>query len=117
MKYGNENSRIDLLLEDEICHLCYIEVKSCTLLEGKQGYFPDSVTTRGQKHLRELMEMVSAGHRAVLFFVVQHTGIQSVKAAEHIDPDYAKLLKQARKSGVEVFGVSLQHGSDRNQID
>ncbi|WP_299492744.1 DNA/RNA nuclease SfsA [uncultured Shewanella sp.] len=103
VKYGNENSRIDLLLEDENLPLCYIEVKSCTLLEGKQGYFPDSVTTRGQKHLRELMEMVSAGHRAVLLFVVQHTGIQSVKAAEHIDPDYAKLLKQAQKAGVEVL--------------
>lgn len=116
VKYGNENSRIDLLLEAEGLPLCYIEVKSCTLLEGQQGYFPDSVTTRGQKHLRELMEMVKAGHRAVLLFVVQHSGIQSVKAAKHIDPDYANLLQQAKKAGVEVLAYRCLLNKDEIKL-
>lgn len=113
VKYGSENSRIDILLTDNDSHNepkphCYIEVKSCTLLEDGQGYFPDAVTTRGQKHLRELMEMVSMGHRAVLLFVVQHTGIESVTAAKHIDPDYAELLSQAHQAGVEILAYNTE---------
>ncbi|MBW8184167.1 DNA/RNA nuclease SfsA [Shewanella nanhaiensis] len=113
VKYGSENSRIDILLTDNAPHNepkphCYIEVKSCTLLEDGQGYFPDAVTTRGQKHLRELMEMVSMGHRAVLLFVVQHTGIKSVMAAKHIDPDYAELLTQAHQAGVEILAYNTE---------
>ncbi|ARD23776.1 MULTISPECIES: DNA/RNA nuclease SfsA [Shewanella] len=108
VKYGDENSRIDILLSDDTQPLCYVEVKSCTLLEQTVGYFPDSVTARGQKHLRELMHMVSLGHRAVLLFVVQHSGINLVQAAEHIDPQYALLLKQAVNSGVEVLAYQTE---------
>ncbi|ABZ75330.1 sugar fermentation stimulation protein [Shewanella halifaxensis HAW-EB4] len=103
VKYGSENSRIDILLEDADKANCYIEVKSCTLLEQGLGYFPDAVTTRGQKHLRELMEMVEQGQRAVLLFVVQHSGINCVQAAAHIDPSYAALLSEAHAKGVEII--------------
>ncbi len=119
VKYGSENSRIDLLLEDPDKPSCYIEVKSVTLLEGEeQGYFPDAKTERGQKHLRELIEMVKQGHRAVLFFAVLHSGIRTVTAAAHIDGAYAKLFNEALKSGVEVLAyradispthMALQH--------
>jgi len=113
VKYGRENSRIDLLLDDPLLGRCYIEVKSCTLLEEDQGYFPDAVTTRGQKHLRELIEMVAQGHRAVLLFVVQHTGISSVTAAQHIDPHYSELLLKAHQAGVEIlaYGVEMSVNS------
>ncbi|ABV86026.1 DNA/RNA nuclease SfsA [Shewanella pealeana] len=106
VKYGSENSRIDILLEDTKKPNCYIEVKSCTLLEEGQGYFPDAVTARGQKHLRELMEMVEQGQRAVLLFVVQHSGIKSVQAATHIDAEYAELLSKAYHKGVEIIAYS-----------
>lgn len=107
VKYGAENSRIDFLLSNENKADCYVEVKSCTLLEeplteGK-GYFPDAVTTRGQKHLRELIEMKQQGHRSVLLFAVLHSGIKSVQAAGHIDVKYAQLFEQAKKAGVEVY--------------
>lgn len=108
VKYGDENSRIDLLLEGAQKPACYIEVKSCTLLEGEQGYFPDAVSLRGQKHLRELIQMVNLGHRAVLLFVVQHTQIHSVAPAEHIDPEYTKLLKMAALAGVEVLAYRCE---------
>ncbi|MCE9677712.1 DNA/RNA nuclease SfsA [Shewanella sp. AS1] len=113
VKYGNENSRIDILLEDEAKGRCYIEVKSCTLLEESQGYFPDAVTSRGQKHLRELMQMRSEGHRAVLLFVVQHTGIQGVTAATHIDPAYSTLLYEAKQAGVEILAYRAELSPDK----
>lgn len=116
VKYGSENSRIDLLLDDPKLGRCYIEVKSCTLLENGQGYFPDAVTTRGQKHLRELMEMVSLGHRAVLLFVVQHSGITSVAAAQHIDPDYSQLLVQAHRAGVEILAYCAKMSIDSTYL-
>ncbi|MGL5389842.1 MAG: DNA/RNA nuclease SfsA, partial [Shewanella sp.] len=103
VKYGDENSRIDILLKGDGKPDCYIEVKSCTLLEDGQGYFPDAVSLRGQKHLRELMHIVKGGQRAVLLFVVQHSGIHSVAPAAHIDPAYATLLKTAVLAGVEVL--------------
>lgn len=107
VKYGEENSRIDIWLTDKEDQQIFVEVKSVTLLEedGK-GYFPDAVSTRGQKHLRELMHCVSQGHRAVLFFMIQHTGIKTVSAAAHIDPDYAMLLEEAIKNGVEVIAYN-----------
>jgi len=111
VKYGEENSRIDFLLShysnNDSNHQkksrTYIEVKSVTLLEDDQGYFPDTITTRGQKHLRELMSIVKNGDRAVLLFTVLHTGIDSFKVAKHIDKKYADLLQQAIDSGVEVL--------------
>lgn len=106
VKYGSENSRIDFLLKDENKVDCYVEVKSCTLLDetfgSGKGFFPDAVTLRGQKHLRELIEMKQQGLRSVLVFAVLHTGIKSVQAAAHIDAKYAELFEQAKKQGVEV---------------
>jgi len=103
VKYGLENSRIDILLTYKDKPDTYIEVKSVTLLEEGKGYFPDAVTTRGQKHLRELMDMASQGYRAVLLFTILHTGIDNVQPAAHIDKKYAQLLAEAVANGVEVL--------------
>lgn len=107
VKYGQENSRIDFLLSSEGRRDCYVEVKSCTFLDESftvgQGFFPDSVSLRGQKHLRELMQMKALGFRAVLVFAVLHTGIKMVAPAKHIDPQYALLFSQAVQAGVEVL--------------
>ncbi|MGB0449413.1 MAG: DNA/RNA nuclease SfsA [Porticoccaceae bacterium] len=104
VRYGAEKSRIDLLLEDEKGGQCYIEVKNVTLDCGDgHAQFPDAVTSRGAKHLRELMAMVVEGHRAVLFFCVQLTGVESMSIANHIDPLYAQTLSAAMDAGVEVL--------------
>ena len=111
VRYGDENSRIDILLTSSEHPSCYIEVKSVTLLDEAhqgQGYFPDAVTTRGQKHLRELTKMVQNGHRAVLLFTVLHSGIEKVSPAHHIDPQYSKLLKNAQEQGVEILCYAAQ---------
>jgi len=111
VKYGNENSRIDILLNSENKPKCYIEVKSVTLLDEDkqgQGYFPDAVTTRGQKHLRELAQMAQNGSRAVLLFTVLHSGIEKVSPAHHIDANYSQLLKYAQEQGVEILCYKAQ---------
>ncbi|MTD27320.1 DNA/RNA nuclease SfsA [Erwinia sorbitola] len=108
VKYGSENSRIDFLLQANNRSNCYIEVKSVTLLQQGKGYFPDAVTERGQKHLRELIQIAQSGHRAVLFFAVLHSGIEDVSPARHIDARYAELLAQARLSGVELLCYKAQ---------
>lgn len=104
VRYGAEKSRIDLLLEDDDSGLCYVEVKNVTLDMGDGlAMFPDAVTSRGAKHLRELMAMVAAGHRAVLFFCVQLTGVERMEIAADIDPAYAGVMAQAVAAGVEVI--------------
>ena len=102
VKYGSQNSRIDLLLASGD-RQCYVEVKSVTLREEDTLMFPDAVTTRGQKHLEELMQMDAAGHRAVLFFAVLREGGHRFAPATHIDPMYAALLEKARAHGVEML--------------
>ena len=109
VKYGEENSRIDLLLSQG-SQLCYVEVKNTTLGVGDgRVLFPDAVTTRGAKHLRELMKMVEEGHRAVLVFCVQHSGAEEVGTADDIDPHYGVVLREAIAAGVEVlaYGCTL----------
>ncbi len=103
VKYGQENSRIDFRLTRGDEH-CYVEVKSVTLCESNgHGFFPDAVTSRGTKHLRELMHLRQQGHRSVLLFCVQHTGIRDVAPANHIDPCYSQTLARALACGVEIL--------------
>jgi len=112
VKYG-ENSRIDLLLEKEAGGKCYVEVKNVTmrrdLSKGAPVEFPDAVTTRGTKHLRELGNMVRQGHRAVMFYLAQRSDAPAFTIAADIDPEYAKELKKAQAAGVEVlcYGCKL----------
>lgn len=121
--YGSEKSRIDFLLSEQSldgnpdARPCYLEVKNVTLMEAEgEGFFPDAVSERGSKHLRELMSMVEHGHRAVLLFCVQHTGIQSVRAAAHIDAVYANTLRAARAAGVEVIAYAAAIKPEQHSI-
>ena len=101
--YGNESSRIDFLLELNN-RQCYIEVKHVTLkLDSGLGAFPDSVSIRAQKHLRELQAQVEQGHRAILLFIIMRTDIDAIVPADLIDPDYGQLLRQSIEMGVEVL--------------
>jgi sugar fermentation stimulation protein A len=108
VKYGAERSRIDFLLQAHNRPECYIEVKSVTLLQQGKGYFPDAVTVRGQKHLRELASIAQQGERAVMLFTVLHSGIEDVSPARHIDARYAEQLAQAQQSGVEILCYKAQ---------
>jgi sugar fermentation stimulation protein A len=107
VRYGNENSRIDLLLQGNAIHPdCYVEVKNVTMVDkGEEGVarFPDAVSDRGTRHLRELMVMVEEGYRAVLLFCVQRGDAMEVRPADQIDPLYGDTLREAASCGVEVY--------------
>lgn len=107
VSYGSERSRIDLLLESNVGS-CYVEVKNVTLVESGVAMFPDAVTERGQKHLRELMEVVRDGGRGVLLFTVQRGDVNVVAPADFIDPAYGRLLRRAAENGVEVLAYRAQ---------
>lgn len=109
VKYG-KNSRIDVFLTAGNRPDCYVEVKNVTLfreMEGGQGtaLFPDAVTERGAKHLQELTDMVAAGKRAVMLYMVQRSarGLSRFSVAEDIDPTYAAALRAAMAAGVEAI--------------
>jgi sugar fermentation stimulation protein A len=109
------DSRFDLALGERTQPHTFIEVKNVTLGPGPDDSddgiiaFPDSVTERGRKHLQTLMQVVAHGHRAVLFFCVQHTGAIAARPADEIDGRYGELLRMAMSRGVEVLAwrVSL----------
>lgn len=115
IRWGN-HTRFDLLAQNEH-QQCYIEVKNVTLLDDVGYYrFPDAVTTRGQKHLRELMDIRRSGHRAVMLFVIQRSDGLMFAPADDIDPTYGELLRLAYAMGIELlayqadvaeFGIEL----------
>ncbi|WP_417790177.1 DNA/RNA nuclease SfsA [Terasakiella pusilla] len=115
VKYG-QNSRIDVLLEDDDKPKCYVEVKNVTLKRGQNADFPDAVTARGAKHLRELGDMVEEGHRAVMFYLVQRSDCAIMDIARDIDPTYDKELKAAIKRGVEVICYQCDVGLDEIKV-
>jgi len=102
-------SRIDILLFDgeshkETTRRCYVEVKNVTMLgDNKGAIFPDSVSERGQKHLKELIEIKESGDRACMLYIVQREDVEYFSPAEDIDPEYARLLREAHSKGVEVL--------------
>jgi len=129
VRYGVEGSRIDLLLEGDTSGAgradCYVEVKNVTLHLGDargggersgDGAFPDAVSARGSKHLRELMHAVAAGQRSLLCFHVAHSGIRSVRAAGEIDPHYATTLREALDNGVEVLAIGPLQASPQRWL-
>ena len=84
-------------------------MKSVTLLADNQGWFPDAKTSRGVKHCQQLQFLAEQGTPVYLVFCVQHTGIHSVRPAQHIDPKYAEALREAQASGVVIraYGCAI----------
>lgn len=104
VRYGAENSRIDLLLRGHAqAPDCYVEVKNVTLADGDAALFPDAVSVRASKHLRELAAMVDQGFRACLCFCIQRQDVGRMRPADHIDAAYGRHLREAMAAGVEVL--------------
>ncbi len=95
-------TRLDILLTQDL-NKTYIEVKNCSLVEEGMAMFPDAVTSRGTKHLRELAALVSKGHRGVIFYLVQRMDADCFTPAEAIDPLYAETLSEVHRQGVEIL--------------
>ena len=100
-------SRLDLLLEGG-GKRTYIEVKNCSLAENGRALFPDAVTARGTKHLRELARLVNLGHRGVIFFLVQRLDCNGFSPAAAIDSVYAATLAEVHLKGVELLAYQAE---------
>ncbi|MBS1767412.1 MAG: DNA/RNA nuclease SfsA [Acidobacteria bacterium] len=107
VKYGAENSRIDVLARDAEGRQVFIEVKNATLRIGDFILFPDAVSARGTKHLRELQGMIREGHRAVLAFFIHRPDGMAFDTAREIDPAYADELDRAAVAGVVVLPLRV----------
>jgi sugar fermentation stimulation protein A len=113
VRYEGSSSRADLLLSSARGGLAYVEVKNVTAaVSGGIALFPDAVSSRGTRHLHEMMHVVSRGQRAVLVFCVQRSDVDEVRPADAIDPTYGRTLREALAAGVEAVAyrarVSLE---------
>ena len=95
-------TRLDLCLEG-VTGTCFVEVKNVTLAVDGAAAFPDAVTERGTKHLKELIRLRRKGHRAAVLFVVQREDCDTFRPADEIDPEYGRWLRRAVKAGVEAL--------------
>lgn len=108
VRYGREGkSRIDILLEEPGRPDCWVEVKNTTLRRGEHAAFPDAVTTRGRKHLEELIDVTEQGDRAVMFFFVGREDCLRMRPADEVDPDYGATLRRAADAGVELLAYRV----------
>ncbi len=128
VRYGVEGrSRVDLLLSRGGAlpanakprdlptndQRIYVEVKSTTLVDDRVASFPDAVTTRGQKHLEELMQVVRSGQRAAMVYAVMRSDADRFRPADAIDPTYGRLLRRAEAVGVELYALRMGVGPRR----
>jgi sugar fermentation stimulation protein A len=107
-RYGR-NSRIDMLLLDPARPPAYIEVKNVHFTRtAGLAEFPDSITTRGAKHLEELGDMVEAGFRAAMFYVVQRDDCDRLSICAELDHAYVRAFERARRRGVEAYAIACR---------
>jgi sugar fermentation stimulation protein A len=116
VKYGR-NSRVDFLLEAAGRPPCYVEIKNVHLMRTMGlAEFPDAKTERGAKHLDELGDMVAAGARAVMLYLIQIGSAQRFALARDIDPKYGAAFDRARGRGVEALALRCRIDCDGIEI-
>jgi sugar fermentation stimulation protein A len=103
--YGTR-SRVDLLLEKGSLR-CFVEVKNCTLVANGVASFPDAVTARGLKHLKELQAQIRSGDRSVMFYLIQRMDADLFRPADAIDPAYGQELRRAIENGLKVMAYDV----------
>lgn len=110
----SKESRLDMALAHDDEHLAkkqnlhFIEVKNVTYAIDGTAFFPDAISTRGQKHLRDLMRLKNEGCGAEIVFVIQRHDCKTFAPADTIDPEYGKLLRQAKKAGVTIRALACK---------
>ena len=102
----HEKTRLDFLLTEAGLPDCYVEVKNVHYKDGPVARFPDSVTTRGAKHMAELLALKNQGHRCAVVYVIQRDDCTGFGLASAIDPAYATATLKAHQGGVELYAYS-----------
>jgi sugar fermentation stimulation protein A len=103
----SEKSRLDFLLATDMGKV-YLEVKNCSLAEKGVAFFPDAVTSRGARHLHELVRLAEAGSGAAVLFCVQRGDAALCKPAAHIDRVYAETVAWAAGKGVRFLAYQAE---------
>ncbi len=111
------NSRLDFLLAAPDKPPCLVEVKSVTLVVDGLACFPDAVTLRGRRHVRELAGAVEAGYRAAVVFVVQRDDALGLRTHDESDPGFGQALRDAAGRGVEVYAYGCRVEPGRIELD
>jgi len=109
-------SRIDIYIFDDEDNEAYIEVKGVTLVEDGIAKFPDAPTERGRKHLKELIAIKKQGHRAIVFFLIQHPNGNSFKPNWNNDPEFGETLVEAEKEGVEILVYKTKNTLEKVEL-
>ncbi len=104
VSYPTGNSRADFLVNQDT----WVEVKNTTLVAEGHARFPDAPTARGRKHLLDLQGRVAAGDHALLVFCIQRGDAQTAGPADDVDPEYGRLLRQAKARGVEITALQTR---------
>lgn len=108
------HTRLDLMLENtKTGKRCYVEVKNCTLVENGTAFFPDATTDRGRKHLLELQDLISHGHRCAMVYLIQRMDAKTFKPADHIDAAYGQTLREVVEGGVEFYAYDVHVDLER----
>ena len=111
-----KNSRFDLLLsKDE--SLCFVEIKSVSLVKGRTAMFPDAPTVRGTRHVRHLMEAMDEGYEAAILFLIQRSDADRFTSNDDMDPEFASALRQAQEYGVKLYAYACEVSIGRIAID
>ncbi|MBR8536134.1 DNA/RNA nuclease SfsA [Carboxylicivirga sediminis] len=110
------DSRIDIMAQNTH-ETCFIEVKNVTMKDSEYARFPDAVTTRGKKHLEELINLRKEGIRAVMLYIIQRSDVEIFAPAHEIDPDYAYTLKHAYNAGVEIIPIRVKVNPNEIKIE
>ncbi|MFX0168438.1 MAG: DNA/RNA nuclease SfsA [Candidatus Hodarchaeota archaeon] len=109
-------SRLDFLLHGDNLPSCFIEAKSSTDAINNIGYFPRAITTRGHRHLHELMHAKTQGHRAAIVFIVQRTDANMLRPNDQIDPSFGDILRKAASQGVETYAWTTRFDDQTFEI-
>ena len=109
-------SRLDFLLEAPGKSPCLIEVKSVTLVVDGLACFPDAVTLRGRRHLRELEAAIERGYRSAAIFVVQRGDAIGLRPHDESDPNFGRVLREVASRGVEVYAYACSVEPGRVEI-
>jgi len=106
-EYGYGHTRFDFFLADE-CESCLLEVKSATRVKEGVALFPDAVTERGTRHVKDLVKTKKEGFRACILFIVQRIDAYSFAPDDETDPKFGKALRTAAEGGVEIYAYEME---------
>ena len=99
----SDNTRFDFLLSNDQ-EKCFLEVKNVTLVRSDfDAEFPDAITSRGTKHLKELIIAKKKGYQSYMLYLIQREGCKSFKIAHDIDQEYKTTFDKALKKGVKIL--------------